>query len=220
MTMVSGAALCTMRRMGRAANPAKAAEFTRTAERLQRERAAAVPVVRMIRRMVAARISFSVPPEWVTAGVAEKLSDAVREVLPDAPGQGRALAECAVAVAGRLDGSYPGIIRAATLAHAWAAVAAADCRDGHPETALPSLDRADEALRGQRGLGHDQAIVDMVRAAALHALGRGKEAAAVLEGARRSFEEHGDTRRIGECARLRAAIVSGLRTRGRTPPGR
>lgn len=167
-----------MRRMWRARNPAKAAEFTRTAERLQQERAAAVPVVRILRRMVAARMSSSVPAEWVTVGVAEKLSDAFREMLPHAPEQARALAECAVGVAGRLDGSYPEIIRAAALAQAWTDLATADCRNGDPETALQSLDRADAALRGHPALGHDQAVVRMTRATALHALGRGDEALA------------------------------------------
>lgn len=193
----------------RARDAAKAAELARAAERLKQERAAAVAVVRTIRRMVAAGVAVDLPAEWITAGLAEKLSEACSEIVGHAPAHARTLAEYELEVANRLDASsYPRRARAAAVACAWTDLAVAHCQGGDPGAALVAFDRADEALREGRGTAHDRAVVDVARATTLHALGRHAEALALLEAARLLFADFGDDRRAAECERLKRVLES------------
>lgn len=188
----------------RAADAGGPAAFER---RLKRERAAAVAVVRTIREMVAAGKAVSPPAaEWVTVGVAELLSEAFREVADRSRIQARALAECALEVASRLDESYPPEERALALTIAWMDLATADLRDGAARAALKCLDEAEEALRAQPDPDPQRAAIHISRASVLHAVGRDREARICVERARVAFEELGNPGGIAECRMILAMI--------------
>ncbi len=168
---------------------------------------AADAVVRRICEMVAAGEAVSPPsPEWVTAGVADALSDAFSEALDHSRIQARALAECELAVASRLDASYPADVRASALTLAWMNLATADLNDAAPRAALKCVEQAEEALRGHPNPGPDRATVDVARATVLHTLGRDHEARQYAERARAVYEEFGNRDGSAECREILAML--------------
>jgi hypothetical protein len=185
-----------------------ASELGQLARRLEEEKIRAVAAVRMIRRMASAGMPVPLPSEWITVGIVDGLTAASAEVVDRSPAQGRALAETTVAVAIRLDATYPPAIRISTVAQAWTQLAIVHSRGGDLQSSLGALDRADEALaeRSARPLTHDKAIVDAARATVLYALGRDEEALALLRAASLSFRTLGDTRRKTECDRMTEII--------------
>jgi hypothetical protein len=175
--------------------------------RLNAERTAAVAIVRTIRELLDAGKAISPPaPEWVTAGVAEELSHAFNEVPEGSRLQAQALAECQLAVASRLDDSYPADVRASSLAIAWTNVATADLLSAAPRAALKSLDEADAALDGHPEPELLRAVVDVSRAPVLNTLGRDEEARKLVERAREVFERWGHEDGLVQCAEILAMI--------------
>lgn len=184
----------------------RADELRQLALRMQQERRAAEPIVRAIVRIAAADPNVDLPEEWITLGVAEGLTSASAAMLDASPGVALTVASYSVTVATRLDAAYPAAFRTCAIAHAWGRIADIYNRAGHPEAALRALGHADEALGRNPALAHDRAILDVVRANALHALGRTREAQSILDAAIATFLSFGDTERARECRRLKTSL--------------
>lgn len=173
---------------------------------MQQERRAAEPIVRVIVRMAAADLNVDLQEEWITFGVAEGLTSASAAMADASPGVALIVANHALTVATRLNATYPPTFRTSAIAHAWRGIADVHNRAGHPEAALPALGHADEALGGNAALAHDRAMIDVVRADALRALGRTREARAILDAAIATFLSFGDTQRAHDCACLESSL--------------
>ena len=193
-------------------DPAKLAEFAALAKRLSEERLFATAAICAIRNRVKAGIAVVFPPEWITAGMAEQLTDASAEILAESADHARTFAGYALDVANRLDDSYGSIIRASTQAHAWMQSANVTLQGGNPEAAMLALTRAGDILRDQGALAHDRALVDVVRATTMKSLGRRSEAMSYLEGARQVFADFGDATRIAECERIMNVVRQDARS--------
>jgi len=187
-----------------------AAEFYRIAEQLQRERAEAAPIVKIVSQKPWAYAHDPIPERWTTAGLVLELT-AAADGQPEAadPRHRLALALLATRIAAALDDRTPEIIRAQATAHAWRALAEAHSSKGdHPE-ALLALDHAHHTLRDHPALTFDRATLQLTHAHILHHLGRGHDALAQLAEARTVLHDHGAHIEVAQCDRLLRLIESG-----------
>jgi tetratricopeptide (TPR) repeat protein len=109
-------------------------------------------------------------------------------------------------IAAALDDTYPRVIRAGSIAHAWKEVANVRRYQNQYEAALEALDIADRALDEVPGAEHDQAILVFVRATVYSDMRRSADARELLEAARDVFEGHFDLRMVGQCDLLAGMI--------------
>ncbi len=187
-------------RTRRTPDPAKLAEFTATAKRLQEEREAAV--------VVDALLAETPRDEWQTLiereemrtnGALERLGQLADSLEHDAQ-RALAIAHLSVRVADAIpDDQYPIVVLAQMRAHAWKDYGRALCYLSRHEEALGALEEAVKRLRCIAVLTHDMAIVNFVRAIVLQHLRRFQEAYACLAECREIFREHGDWRLYGKC---------------------
>lgn len=192
----------------RPVDPERLREFAETGRRLQREREDAAEVVEKVLKETPAELwpALAERRELQTCGALERLGNYVAEVLGRDPRHARAVAELAVSVAEAIPESvYPPPILAQLRAHAWKDLAKALLYVGRFDDALNAADRADACIVTFGSLGHDHAIVGLVRAEILQQIDRYDEALAVLAECKRIFREHTDDRRL-----LLAGIAEGV----------
>lgn len=178
------------------------AEFISVAGRLERERAAARPIVEMVRRNAAAYVGREVPEEWRTAGMVEQLTSAAREMVQQIPAESAVLSTLAAEIAADLDTTYPGVLRSQLLAGALKELANAHRFRSEYESALRAIDRADEALADHPALTYNRAVLALARGTTLRDLERLPEALELVHSATRVFREHGDEGRVAQCSML------------------
>jgi tetratricopeptide (TPR) repeat protein len=179
-------------------DPARVAEFTATARKLQQEREGAAGV--------AARLLGAMPyAEWPglaereelrNSGALDELSREVASRVDRVPLESLAIAELATKIADSLAAdAYPVVVLAQIRAQAWKDRGLAFCYLARHSDALAAFDRAEQFLQPFGTLAHDRAIVRLARATTLQEANRYDESIALLAECKEIFEDHGDTRR-------------------------
>jgi tetratricopeptide (TPR) repeat protein len=186
------------RRTYRAPDPARMAEFTATARRLQHERESAAEVVQRLLRETPKN-------EWPwlarrtelhTNGALEELGKRINALIDREPREVLVIAEVASIIADSIaDDAYPSVVLAQMRAQAWSDRARALDYLARYDEALAALDRAAEYLKPFATLAHDLATVGYVRATTLQNLNRYDESLRLLSTCRETFRDHGDVRR-------------------------
>jgi tetratricopeptide (TPR) repeat protein len=190
-----------------ASRRAREGEFSTTAERLERERESGTDVV-------ARHLRDSPVEEWPRLAEApelrnnaslEQMSEEVRRRLHRKPREALAIANLSASIAESLPPSqYPPVILAQLRANAWKDRASTLRYLARYDEAIEAADRGEEALAPFASLGHDRAIVRMVKGSVYFQTGRLVEAAAVLAECRQIFHEYNDERLF-----LQAGITQG-----------
>ncbi|MGN6183225.1 MAG: tetratricopeptide repeat protein [Thermoanaerobaculia bacterium] len=187
-------------RTRRTPDPAKLAEFTATAKRLQEEREAAV--------VVDALLAETPRDEWQTLiereemrtnGALERLGQLAAGLEQD-PLQALRIAELATDIADTLpETTYPHVMLAQMRANAWKDRGQALCYLSRTDEALSALEEAVKRLSNCMVLSHDMAVVNFVRAIVLQHVRRFGESQTLLAECREVFHQHGDLRLYGKC---------------------
>jgi tetratricopeptide (TPR) repeat protein len=188
-------------RTRRRPDPARLAEFTATARRLQHERESSIAIVdRLLAETPRGQWpSLAACEELLTNGALERLGQLADNLERD-PGQALAIAELATRIADAIpDDAYPKVMLAQMRAHAWKDRGRALCYLSRHEESLAALEEAVRRLLPFVVLAHDLAVVNFVRAVVLQHLRRFHEAQALLAECRAVFREHGDWRLYGKC---------------------
>jgi len=135
-------------------------------------------------------------PELRNNAALEKMSGEVRKRLHRKPREALAIANLSASIAESLPPSqYPPVVLAQLRANAWKDRASTLRYLGRYEEAIEAAERGEESLSSFAGLGHDRAIVRLVKGMALAQLERFDEAHAVLSECRSVFRDHGDIKR-------------------------
>jgi tetratricopeptide (TPR) repeat protein len=188
-------------RTRRRPDPARLAEFTATARRLQEERDSSIAIVdRLLRETPRAQwLTLADRAELHTNGALERLGQ-LADCLERDPSEALAIAALATGIADLIpDDAYPGVMLAQMRAHAWKDRGRALCYLSRHEESLAALEEAVKRLSPFVVLAHDLAVVNFVRAVVLQHLRRFAEAQALLADCRAVFREHGDWRLYGKC---------------------
>lgn len=188
-------------RTRRRPDPARLAEFTATARRLQQEREASVEIVdRLLRETPRAQwLTLADRQELRTNGALESLAR-LADTLERDPVGALTIAELATRIADAIpEDAYPGVMLAQMRAHAWKDRGRALCYLSRHQESLAALEEAVKRLSPFAVLAHDLAVVNFVRAVVLQHLRRFAEAQGLLAECRAVFREHGDWRLYGKC---------------------
>jgi tetratricopeptide (TPR) repeat protein len=130
----------------------------------------------------------------------ERLSKEVHTAIDRQPQEALDLSALGVAIAEALrDGQYPPVVLAQIRAHAWKDRAQALAFNGHYDSALESINRADAILTNFGTAAHDRAIVRLVKATVFQYLRRFDDALPLLEEAREIFDAHADQKWLMQC---------------------
>jgi tetratricopeptide (TPR) repeat protein len=192
-----------------ASRRAREGEFSTTAERLERERDSGTDVV-------ARHLRDSPVEEWPRLAEApelrnnaslEQMSEEVRRRLHRKPREALAIANLSASIAESLPPSqYPPVILAQLRANAWKDRASTLRYLARYDEAIEAADRGEEALAPFASLGHDRAIVRMVKGIVFLQTGRFDEASKVLADCRRVFYEFNDDRRYVQAGIAQASV--------------
>jgi tetratricopeptide (TPR) repeat protein len=195
-------------RTRRRPDPAKLAEFTATAKRLQAEREMAGIVDRLLAETPRTAWHTLVEREdMLNNGVLERLAQ-LAESFEEDPQYALAIAELATDIADAIpDHAYPRVMLAQMRANAWKDRGQALCYLSRPEESLAALDEAVKRLSPFAVLAHDLAVVQFVRAIVLQHLRRFAESQAILAECREIFRQHGDWRRYGKCTLVQGNLL-------------
>jgi len=193
-----------------AARRAREAEFTSTAERLEHERDGAADVVaRHLRDTpVDEWPRLAEVPELRNNAALEQLSEEVRRRLHRQPREALAIANLSASIAESIPSSqYAPVILAQLRANAWKDRANTLRYLARYDEAIEAAERGEECLAEFASLGHDRAIVRMVKGTTLALLERFDEAHAILSECRRVFNDYQDRRRYLQAGSAEAGAL-------------
>lgn len=196
-------------RTRRRPDPAKLAEFTATARRLQQEREASVDIVdRLLAETPREEWhTLATRKEMLNNGVLERLGQ-LAESMEGEPQHALAIAELETRIADAIpDDAYPRVMLAQMRANAWKDRGQALCYLSRPDESLAALEEAVKRLSPFVVLAHDLAIANFVRAIVLQHLRRFAESQALLAECREVFRQHGDWRRYGKCTLVEGNLL-------------
>lgn len=175
-------------------------EFIATAARLQRERSAAEATVTRLLALHRDWTDLAQHPDLQTCGAIECLGRMANETYTQEPQRALALAQLGASAAELVpDDSYPAIVRAQFLAHAWkdyGKMLRFLSRNGE---AIEAFGLAEEKVRPFPVLAHERAIVRFNLALSLQELERFAESQEMLAECRGVFHDHGDMRNAVLC---------------------
>jgi tetratricopeptide (TPR) repeat protein len=189
-------------------------EFVSTARRLRVEReAAATNVERLLRRTPRAEWpALASHPDLLTCGALERLGTIFNDAEGRDPRYALNLTELGVLVAESLPGrSYPEVIMAQILAHAWKDLGRAYRGLARNTESLEALERADRYLDNHVALAHDRALVRFNLAITLQEMERYTEARELLTESREVFRAHGDVKRLARCGLFEGVLLQRLK---------
>lgn len=183
-------------------SPERVAEFAAAARRIVVERTNAVEVVSQLLRETPREewLSLASRPELQTNGALERLSREIDTALDRQPQDALPLSLLATTIADALpDDQYPAVVTAQIRAHAWKDRAQALTFNENHEEAFNAVSRAEKLLEPFGTLAHDRAIVDVTKGRILQHFERFDEALAAVASARKTFNQHGDSKRTLLC---------------------
>lgn len=155
---------------------------------------------------------LSTHPGLLTSGALERLGNLFAEWFGKDPVYALAIAELAVSAAEALpEASYPVLVTAQCLAHAWKDLGKAYRGvNRHPES-IDALTRADSYVQDNGALTHDRGIVRIDLAVTFQEVGRYEESLQLLDESKEIFRIHGDTRRLVYCGIAEGVLHQRLR---------
>ncbi|HXH39594.1 MAG TPA: hypothetical protein VNN08_13265 [Thermoanaerobaculia bacterium] len=187
------------------------AEFTATAERLERERERenATDVARYLRDTPAEEWPrLAEAPELRNNAALEQMSAEVRKRLHRNPREALAIANLSASIAESLPSSqYPPVVMAQLRANAWKDRASTLRYLARYDEAIEAADRGEECLASFPSLEHDRAIVRLVKGMILAQLEHFDEAHTILSECRRVFRSHDDIRRYVQAGLAEASSL-------------
>jgi len=180
---------------------ARVAEFAATARKLLRERSAGDVVARMLKETPREEWAALAEREEIrNSGALERLSRDISSSLEKEPTDALAMSALATTIAETLPADdYPPIVTAQMRAHAWKDRAQALSYVGRDQEALEAIERAETLLQPFAAVGHDRAIVRLVKAIVLQHLKEWDASLAELKYCRQVFIEHHDDKRVLHC---------------------
>jgi len=191
-------------------NPARLAEFTRTALRLAREREeAAGPIERMLRDLPSTEWpGLAEREELRSSGALDRLSAEISTRMESEPQEALALSTLSTAIAETLAAdAYPAVMLAQLRAQAWKDRAGVLRYLHRNAEALEAVERAEGILQRFPGAAHDRAVAAFVKATILQQVDRFEESLAILYRCSAVFLEHGDMRLYLFCGIARGMLL-------------
>ncbi|HEX7136623.1 MAG TPA: hypothetical protein VF219_02185, partial [Vicinamibacterales bacterium] len=193
----------------KAPSPERVAEFAAAARRIVVERTSAADVVTQLLRETPREewLSLANRPELQNNGALEQLSREIDTALDRQPQDALPLSLLATKIADSLpDDQYPPVVTAQIRAHAWKDRAQALTFNEKHEEALDAVIHAEKLLERYGTLAHDRAIVDVTKGRILQHFERFDEALAAVASARKTFNQHGDSKRALLCGITEAVV--------------
>ena len=190
-------------------SPERVAEFAAAARRIVVERTNAADVVSELLRETPREewLSLADRPELRNNGALEQLSRQIDSALGHQPQDALPLSLLATEIADSFpDDEYPPVVTAQMRAHAWTDRAKALTFNEKHREALEAVTRAEEFLAPFGTLAHDRAIVDVTKGRILQHFERFDEALAAVASARKTFNQHGDSKRALLCGITEAVV--------------
>lgn len=189
-------------------------DILQLARRLSRERIEARESVdRLLETTPRSRWpELSTHPGLLTSGALERLGNLFAEWFGKDPVHALAIAELAASVADALpEASYPALVTAQCLAHAWKDLGKAYRGVNRYQESIDALTRAGSYVRENGALAHDRAIINFDLGITLQEVGRYDESLQLLHEAKEIFRIHGDTRRLVFCGIAEGVLRQRLR---------
>jgi tetratricopeptide (TPR) repeat protein len=190
--------------------PERMREFLETARRLERERNGVQDVVGGLLRTTPSAdwISLATAPELQNSAAVEQLIEEVRNLVERTPAEALTLASVATSIAEALPAaSYPAVVLAQVRAAAWKERALALRYLTQYESALVSIEVAEQRLSGFATATFDRAVIHLAKAIILHKLLRNDEANDLLRECRKVFADHGDSKMVLSAAMTEAGFL-------------
>jgi tetratricopeptide (TPR) repeat protein len=186
------------------------AEFASTAARLERERDSDSEVVARYLRdtPVEEWPRLAEMPELRNNAALEQMSEEVRRRLHRKPREALAIANLSASIAESLPSNqYASVILAQLRANAWKDRASTLRYLARYDEAIEAAERGEECLAEFASLGHDRAIVRLVKGMILAQQEHFDEAHAILSECRRVFNEYQDRRRYLQAGSAEAGAL-------------